>query len=125
MSPLAGFSPVLWRGYARIDDPNGAVSRLFGGGRGGVYPTVEQSLMRFDPAVGLAFNIRFLRFALVHPRVLRVDIGNRQLHDGEELGRCRIGFGPLFVGDDAHAIDGEAIVCAVGQLGADPFLLTR
>lgn len=42
---------------------------LGGGRRDGVYPTVKRRLMRLDPAIGLAFDILFLRFALMHPRV--------------------------------------------------------
>ncbi|WP_066597767.1 hypothetical protein [Sodalis-like endosymbiont of Proechinophthirus fluctus] len=55
--------------------------------------------MRFYPSGGVAFNIRFLRIALVHLRILRVDIGSRQLHygDGEDFGRCWISLGPLFL----------------------------
>ncbi|CVA30751.1 Uncharacterised protein [Serratia marcescens] len=61
----------------------------------------------------------------MHTQVLRVDVGDRQLHDGEQLGGRRIGFGPLLVGGDAHGVDREAVVGAVRQLGVDVLLLAR
>ena len=62
-------------------------------------------------------------FALGHAVVLRVDVGNGQLHHFKQLAGSRVLLDKNFVGNDLLFVHHEAVVFAIGQLGVELALL--
>ena len=55
-----------------------------------IHPAVKLLLVGFYPAVNMTLNVSFRRFALMHHRVLRVNVRQRQFHDGKQFRRRRV-----------------------------------
>ncbi|MNX79164.1 hypothetical protein D3C86_1107830 [compost metagenome] len=68
----------------------------------------------------MALHIRRLVLSLVHQAILDVDVVQRQLDDGKQLGRRRVGIGEGLVGDYVHGVDGKTVILAARQPGLVP-----
>ncbi len=85
-------------------------------------PTVKLLLVGVDPAVPRDLNIGFRRFTGMHHGVLRVDIRQRQLHDGEQFRRRQVFTSPMPYWRRIHGIGTEEpMVRAVRQFSINIF----